>query len=126
MYNLIIGYNSSSINLIKNIIDKKMIIFLIDNKISTEIKINSDFLYYYEVNIYDMKEVLNRASKSMLLNVFVVTEDDYLNLMIEEALSTLDNVKVIYNSKVLFKLSSNGDKNMYMQDFFQGLCKEEK
>ena len=45
MYNLIIGYNNSSINLIKSLICKEKIVFLIDDKSPEEIKIKNKFLY---------------------------------------------------------------------------------
>ncbi len=124
MYNLIIGYNNSSINLIKSLIYKEKIVFLIDGKSPEEIQIKNKFLYYYQVDITDMKQVLDKASKAMLSHVFIITEDDYLNLMIEEDLKYLDNVQVIYNSRELEKVSANGNKNLYLQDFFEPLGKE--
>ncbi|MEG1256598.1 NAD-binding protein [Clostridium sp.] len=124
MYSLIIGYNNSSINLIKSLIFKEKIVFLIDSKSPEQIEIKNKFLYYYQVDITNMKQILDKASKSMLLNVFIITEDDYLNLMIEETLKSLDNVQVVYNSKSLKKLSNHGDRNLYIQDFFETLSKE--
>jgi len=124
MYNLIIGYNNSSINLIKSLIYKEKIVFLIDGKSPEEIGIKNKFLYYYQVDITDMKQVLDKASKAMLSHVFIITEDDYLNLMIEEDLKYLDNVQVVYNFRALEKISANGNKNLYLQDFFEPLGKE--
>ncbi|MEG0132593.1 MAG: NAD-binding protein [Clostridium sp.] len=119
MYNLIIGYNNSSINLINSLISQEKVVFLIDNKSPEEIQIKNNNLYYYQVDIYDMKQVLEKSSKSMLLNVFIVTKDDYLNLMIEETLKSLDNVQVVYNSRALEKLSNHGKENFYLEDFFK-------
>lgn len=125
MYNLIIGYNKSSINLINYLISRGKVIFLIDCKDQDEIQIKSNSFYYYKVDITDMKQVLDKASKSMLSNVFIVTEDDYLNLMIEEALKELKNVKAVYNARTLEKLATNGSKNFFLQDFFQDLDRGE-
>lgn len=124
MYNLIIGYNNSSINLIKSLICKEKIVFLIDDKSPEEIKIKNKFLYYYQVNITDMKQILDKSSKAMLSHVFIITEDDYLNLMIEDNLKLLENVQVVYNFRALEKISNNGNKNLYLQDFFEPLGKE--
>lgn len=121
MYNLIIGYNKLSINLINTLIDRGKIVFLIDHKSTDEIQIKSKFFYYYKVDITDMKQVLDKASKSMLSKVFIVTEDDYLNLMIEVALKELNNVQVVYNARALEELSVNGNRHFFIQDFFQGL-----
>jgi len=123
MYNLIIGYNNSSINLIKSLICKEKIVFLIDDKSPEEIKIKNKFLYYYQVNITDMKHILDKSSKAMLSHVFIITEDDYLNLMIEDNLKLLENVQVVYNFRALEKISNNGNKNLYLQDFFEPLGK---
>jgi hypothetical protein len=124
MYNLIIGYNNSSINLIKSLIYKEKVVFLIDDKSPEEIQIKNKLLYYYQVDITDMKQVLDKASKAMLSHVFIITEDDYLNLMIEEDLKYLENVQVVYNFRALEKISANGNKNLYLQDFFEPLGKE--
>ncbi|HBA03281.1 MAG TPA: hypothetical protein DCW51_04565 [Clostridium sp.] len=124
MYNLIIGYNNSSINLIKSLICKEKIVFLIDDKSPEEIKIKNKFLYYYQVNITDMKQILDKSSKAMLSHVFIITEDDYLNLMIEDNLKFLENVQVVYNFRALEKISNSGNKNLYLQDFFEPLGKE--
>lgn len=121
MYNLIIGYNKSSINLINYLIARGKVIFLIDCKEPDEIQIKSNSFYYYKIDITDMKQVLDKASKSMLSKVFIVTEDDYLNLMIEEALKDLKNIQAVYNARALERLSINGGKNFFLQDFFQGL-----
>lgn len=121
MYNLIIGYNKSSINLINYLISRGRIVFLIDWKSPEEIQIKSKFFYYYKVDITDMKQVLDKASKSMLSKIFIVTEDDYLNLIIEETLKELENVQAIYNVRALEKLSAHGSKNFFLQDFFQSL-----
>lgn len=125
MYNLIIGYNKSSINLINYLIARGKVIFLIDCKDSEEIQIKSNSFYYYKVDITDMKQVLDKASKSMLSKVFIVTEDDYLNLMIEESLKELKNVHAVYDARALERLSANGSKNFFIQDFFQDLDKGE-
>lgn len=123
MYVLIIGYNNISINLIKSFLAEKQVVFLIDNKKEEDIQIQSKFFYYYEVDITDMKKVLEKASKKMLLKVFVATEDDCLNLMIEETLKDLDNVQVIYESRALKKVSCHKENNSYLQDFLEPLAK---
>lgn len=121
MYNLIIGYNKSSINLINNLISKGRVVFLIDNKSPDKIQIKSKSFYYYKVDITDMKQIIDKASKSMLSKVFIITEDDYLNLMIEEALIGLENVQAVYNVRALEKLSAHGSRNFFLQDFFQSI-----
>lgn len=123
MYNLIIGYNNLSINLIKSIIAKGGVVFLIDDKEPEEILLKNKFLYYYKVDISNMKQVIEKASKAMLLKVYVVTNDDYLNLMIEEALSSLNNVQVIYNFKAFEKVSCGGNNNFYLEDSINSFIK---
>jgi len=39
-------------------------------------------------------------------------------------LKFLDNVQVVYNFRALEKISNNGNKNLYLQDFFEPLGKE--
>lgn len=121
MYNLIIGYNQSSINLIKFLIAKGEIVFLIDNKTLEEIQIRNKAFYYYKTDIKDMNQVLAKATKNMLSKVFIVTENDYLNLMIEETLKELENVQAIYNASSLEKLTAHGSKNFFLEKFFEKL-----
>lgn len=57
---------------------KESVVFLIDTKEDQEIKLRSKSMFYNQVNIRDMKRVLEIASSTMLGKIFIVTDDDYL------------------------------------------------
>lgn len=98
MYNIVIGiskYGEMIIDLLK---DKDKLVIAMDKKDNLR-RINHKKIIKHEVNTNNVKLVENEINNLKVDGIYIVTEDDRLNLMLGEQLSNYENVNVLLSEE---------------------------
>lgn len=122
MYNIVIGVSSYSEMIIDLLREKNKFIIAIDKKQNLE-KINNKKIVKLEVNIENAKLVQHAVEGRQIESIYVVTDNDKLNLMLGEALANYENTNVLFLDERLAELADGGYKvicpSLLVKEFIQ-------
>lgn len=107
MYNVVIGQGAYREIIIDLLIEKKKLVIAVDNKENLQ-SIKNRKILKLEVNIENVKLVENAILNQPIENIYIITDDDKLNLMLGEQLSDKYNTNVFLSDE---KISALVDKN---------------
>ena len=107
MYNIVIGSNSYGEMIIDLLIEKNKLVFAMDKKENLQ-RINQKKIVKLEVNTDNAKLVQTSIGSQQVESIYIVTDDDKLNLMLGEQLSDYFNTYVLLFDE---KLTAIADVN---------------
>lgn len=107
MYNVVIGQGPYREIIIDLLLEKKKLVIAVDKKENLQ-SIKNRKILKLEVNIENVKLVENAILNQPIENVYIITNDDKLNLMLGEQLSDKYNTNVFLSDE---KISALVDKN---------------
>jgi hypothetical protein len=107
MYNIVIGSNSYAEMIIDLLIEKNKLVFAMDKKENLQ-RISQKKIVKLEVNTDNSKLVQSSLGNQQVESIYIVTDDDKLNLMLGEQLAEYDNTYVFLLDE---KLTAIADGN---------------
>lgn len=110
MYNIVIGISKYGEMIIDLLRDKDKLVIAMDKKDNLR-RINNKKIIKHEVNTNNVKLVENEINNLKVDGIYIVTEDDSLNLMLGEQLSNYENVNVLLSEENI-KLLTYGKYNV--------------
>lgn len=115
MFNIIIGFSKFTPNIIDYIKSKNESIILLSNKIDniSEIK-KSKNLQVKSIDIENYELIFNEASKPLISNIYIHTDNDMQNILLADSLVSLKNVTVIFNNNDIKFLTTNEYKCIFL------------
>ena len=109
MYNIVIGSNSYGEMIIDLLIEKNKLVFAMDKKENLQ-RINQKKIVKLEVNTDNAKLVQTSIGSQQVESIYIVTDDDKLNLMLGEQLADYFNTYVLLLDEKLIAIADGNYK----------------
>jgi Trk K+ transport system NAD-binding subunit len=120
VYNIVIGSNSYGEMIIDLLIEKNKLVFAMDKKENLQ-RINQKKIVKLEVNTDNAKLVQSSIGNQQVESIYIVTDDDKLNLMLGEQLAHYDNTYVFLLDEKLTVVADGNYKvicpNLLIKEF---------
>ena len=104
MYNIVIGATKYGEMIIDMLMEKEKLVIALDKKESFK-RIENKKIFKIEVNIDNVKLVEGEIGNQEIESIYIATDDDRLNLMLGEHLSSYNNVNVILSEEKMLELA---------------------
>jgi len=104
MYNIVIGATKYGEIIIEMLMEKGKLVLALDKKESFK-RIENKKIFRIEVNIENVKLVESEIGDQEIESIYIATDDDRLNLMLGEQLSSYNNVNVILSEEKMLELA---------------------
>lgn len=128
MYDAILGISDFTDLIIENFLEKNRFIMLMASKEYLN-KFNSNkMIIKVDIDIKNSQLVKEKVKNAKFNKIVIYTGNDMLNLMLAEALGTLEgsnNLHVIFNSKDISNLTSDNYKSIYINQLMKHCLNEE-
>lgn len=104
MYNIVIGAAEYGEMIIDMLMQKDKLVMVLDKKGSFK-RIENKKILKIEVNIENVKLVEGEIGNQEIEGIYIATDDDKLNLMLGEHLSSYNNVNVLLSEEIMLELT---------------------
>lgn len=104
MYNIVIGASKYGEMIIDMLMQREKLVMALDKYESLK-RIDKKRILKIQVNIENVKLVEGEIKNQEIEGIYILTDDDKLNLMLGEYLSSYNNVNVLLSEEKMLKLA---------------------